>query len=107
MASRSMRPKVSGKREAVSGKVFPAFRSPLPAYLSGMSDLLQALAGVPNASLPFHGLATAGQPSAAALTALRDAGGAVVLDIRDSMAPLPFDWPALARTLGLDHLNPS
>ena len=70
-----------------------------------MHDLLQALAGVPNASLPFPGLATAGQPSPEALTAFRDAGGQVVLDIRDPMEPRPFDEPALVRQLGMEYLN--
>ena len=70
-----------------------------------MPDLLQALAGVPNASLPLPGLATAGQPSAAALTAFRDAGGQVVLDIRDPMEPRPFDEPALVRQLGMEYVN--
>ena len=70
-----------------------------------MPDLLQALAGVPNVSQPVPGLATAGQPSAAALTAFRDAGGQVVLDIRDPMEPRPFDEPALVRQLGMEYVN--
>ena len=70
-----------------------------------MPDLLQALAGVPNASLPFPTLATSGQPSAEALTAFRDAGGAVVLDIRDPMEPRPFDEPGLVRQLGMEYVN--
>ena len=70
-----------------------------------MSDLLQALAGVPNASLPFPGIATSGQPSAAAFAAFRDAGGEVVLDLRDPMEPRPFDEPELVRQLGMEYLN--
>ena len=70
-----------------------------------MSDLLGALAGVPNASLPFPGLATSGQPSAEALSAFRDAGGEVVLDIRDPMEPRPFDEPGLVRQLGMEYVN--
>jgi rhodanese-related sulfurtransferase len=70
-----------------------------------MSDILRALAGVPNASLPFPGLATSGQPTAAALEAFRDAGGQVVLDIRDPMEPRPFDEPDLVRRLGMEYLN--
>ena len=70
-----------------------------------MPDLLQALAGVPNLSQPLPGLATAGQPSATALTAFRDAGGQVVLDIRDPMEPRPFDEPALVRQLGMEYIN--
>lgn len=72
-----------------------------------MTDILQALAGVPNASLPLPGLATAGQPSAAAFEAFKAAGGQVVLDIRDPMEPRPFDEAELVRGLGLEYVNVS
>jgi protein tyrosine phosphatase (PTP) superfamily phosphohydrolase (DUF442 family) len=72
-----------------------------------MPNLLESLAGVPNASLPLPGLATAGQPSPAALQAFHDAGGQVVLDIRDPMEPRPFDEPELVRKLGMEYVNVS
>lgn len=72
-----------------------------------MADLLAALAGVPNASLPLPGLATSGQPGAAALESFKAAGGEVVLDIRDPMEPRPFDEARLARELGLEYVNVS
>ena len=70
-----------------------------------MADLLAALAGTPNASVPLPHLVTAGQPSAAALEAFRHAGGQVVLDIRDPMEPRPFDEPKLVRDLGMEYVN--
>ena len=72
-----------------------------------MADLLAALAGVPNASLPFPGLATSGQPGAAAFEAFKASGGEVVLDIRDPMEPRPFDESRLVRGLGLEYVNVS
>ena len=70
-----------------------------------MADLLAALAGTPNTSVPLPHLVTAGQPSAAALETFRDAGGQVVLDIRDPMEPRPFDEPSLVRDLGMEYVN--
>jgi protein tyrosine phosphatase (PTP) superfamily phosphohydrolase (DUF442 family) len=72
-----------------------------------MFDILQALAGVPNVSLPLPGLATAGQPSAAALEAFKAAGGEIVLDIRDPMEPRPFEEAKLVRGLGMEYVNVS
>jgi len=70
-----------------------------------MPSLLEALSGVPNASLPLPGLATAGQPSAAALEAFKAAGGEVVLDIRDPMEARPFEEAELVRGLGMEYVN--
>jgi protein tyrosine phosphatase (PTP) superfamily phosphohydrolase (DUF442 family) len=72
-----------------------------------MSALLAALRGVTNASQPLPNLVTAGQPGPEHLTALRDAGNKVVLDIRDPMEPRPFDEPALVRELGMEYVNVS
>jgi rhodanese-related sulfurtransferase len=72
-----------------------------------MASMLDALQGVPNASFPLPHLATAGQPSAAAFAAFRDAGGEVVLDIRDPMEPRPFDEADVVRGLGLEYVNVS
>ena len=72
-----------------------------------MPNLLEALSGVPNASLPLPGLVTAGQPSAAAFEAFKAAGGEVVLDIRDPMEPRPFEEAELVRGLGMEYVNVS
>lgn len=72
-----------------------------------MPNLLEALAGVPNVSLPLPGLAAAGQPSAAAFEAFKAAGGEVVLDIRDPMEPRPFDEAKLVHGLGMEYVNVS
>src|ERR1041384_3606515 len=72
-----------------------------------MSALLAALRGVTNSSQPLPNLVTAGQPGPEHLTALRDAGNKVVLDIRDPMEPRAFDEPALVRELGMEYVNVS
>lgn len=70
-----------------------------------MSTAFAALASVPNACQLVPGLVTGGQPSAADLRQLREAGGGVVLDLRDPMEPRPMDEAALARQLGLEYVN--
>ena len=67
--------------------------------------LLDAVAGLPNASEPVPGWVTGGQPTAAHLTALHGAGCQVVLDNRDPMEPRPFDEPAAVRTAGMEYVN--
>ena len=68
---------------------------------------LDALAGVANAAAPLPNLLTGGQPSAGHLQALKDAGVAVILDIRDPIEPRGFDEPATARQLGIEYINVS
>src|SRR6266852_3230312 len=58
-----------------------------------MSQLLDAIAGVPNACEPIHGIVTGGQPAAEHLAALKRAGCEVVIDIREAMEPRPFKTP--------------
>jgi len=70
-----------------------------------MSQLLDAIAAVPNASEPIAGIVTGGQPSAAHLTALRAAGCEIVLDNRDPMEPRTFDEPAAVRAAGMEYVN--
>lgn len=70
-----------------------------------MSTLLDAIKGAPNATQVTPTLVTAGQPTAAQLTALKAAGAAVVLDARDPMEPRPFDEPATVRGLGMEYVN--
>ena len=64
-----------------------------------------ALSHVPNACQVLPGLVTGGQPTAADLQQFAEAGGGIVLDLRDPMEPRPFDEPELARRLGLDYVN--
>jgi protein tyrosine phosphatase (PTP) superfamily phosphohydrolase (DUF442 family) len=69
-----------------------------------MSQLLDAIAGVTNASEPLPGVVTGGQPQAAHLATLKAAGCQVVLDIRDPMEPQPFG-PEAVRALGMEYVN--
>jgi protein tyrosine phosphatase (PTP) superfamily phosphohydrolase (DUF442 family) len=68
-----------------------------------MSDLLDALAGVPNASEPVPGLVTGGQPQTGHLAALKQAGCALVLDCRDPMEPRPLREPEDVVRAGIEY----
>ena len=70
-----------------------------------MAELFQALSGVPNLCQALPSVMTGGQPTAAHLTAAREAGLRVVLDIRDPMEPRPFDEPTLVANLGMTYVN--
>jgi protein tyrosine phosphatase (PTP) superfamily phosphohydrolase (DUF442 family) len=70
-----------------------------------MTTALQALSGVANACEIFPHLITGGQPNDAQLRALREAGGGIVLDLRDPMEPRGVDEPAVVQALGLDYAN--
>lgn len=70
-----------------------------------MPTAYEALSGVPNACQVLPGVVTGGQPSSADLERFRDAGGGVVLDLRDPMEPRPLDEPATAGRLGLEYVN--
>ena len=70
-----------------------------------MSQLSDALAGIPNAHEPVPGVITGGQPTRAQLEAFQAAGGRLVIDVRDPMEQRPFDEPAVARELGLTYVN--
>jgi len=65
----------------------------------------QALSGVANACQILPNVITGGQPNALQLRALREAGGAVVLDVRDPMESRPVDEPALVKQLGMEYVN--
>jgi len=69
-----------------------------------MSELLDAISGVPNASEPIPGLVTGGQPLARHLTALKQAGCALVLDSRDPMEPRPLAEPEEVAAAGLEYV---
>jgi protein tyrosine phosphatase (PTP) superfamily phosphohydrolase (DUF442 family) len=68
-----------------------------------MSQLLDAIAGVPNACEPIPGIVTGGQPAPPHLTALKQAGCAVVIDIREPMEPQPFRTPDAVVAAGLEY----
>lgn len=70
-----------------------------------MSTPFQAATGIPNACQALPNVITAGQPNAAQLEALKNAGVSVVLDIRDPMEPRPIDEPTLVRQLGMEYIN--
>jgi protein tyrosine phosphatase (PTP) superfamily phosphohydrolase (DUF442 family) len=70
-----------------------------------MSGPVQALNGVPNACQLLPGVVTGGQPCAAHLAAFHDAGGRVVLDLRDPMEPRPLDEAATIASLGMEYVN--
>src|SRR6476661_3014736 len=70
-----------------------------------MSDPLGALSGVTNVCQILPTLITGGQPNAAQLSALKDAGGKIVLDIRDPMEARPIDEPLVVAELGMEYVN--
>lgn len=63
------------------------------------------MSGVPNACQVLPNVITGGQPTAGQLQALREAGGAIVLDLRDPMEPRPVDEPEQVRRLGMEYVN--
>jgi protein tyrosine phosphatase (PTP) superfamily phosphohydrolase (DUF442 family) len=70
-----------------------------------MSSAFQAVGGVANACQILPNVVTGGQPTAEQLKALKEAGGAIVLDLRDPMEPRPVDEAALVRQLGMEYVN--
>ena len=69
-----------------------------------MATTFQALERVPNACQILPNVVTGGQPSAADLKAFRDAGGGIVLDLRDPMEPRPLDEQETTQRLGLEYV---
>jgi protein tyrosine phosphatase (PTP) superfamily phosphohydrolase (DUF442 family) len=65
----------------------------------------QALGGLANACQILPNVITGGQPNAVQLRALKEAGGAIVLDVRDPMESRPVDEPALVKQLGMEYVN--
>jgi protein tyrosine phosphatase (PTP) superfamily phosphohydrolase (DUF442 family) len=70
-----------------------------------MSSAFQAVGGVANACQILPNVVTGGQPTAEQLKALNEAGGAIVLDLRDPMEPRPVDEAALVHQLGMEYVN--
>jgi protein tyrosine phosphatase (PTP) superfamily phosphohydrolase (DUF442 family) len=69
------------------------------------SNAFQAVSGVANACQILPHVITGGQPNAAQLRALKEAGGEIVLDLRDPMESRVVDEPALVRELGMEYIN--
>ena len=61
--------------------------------------------GVANACQILPNVITGGQPTAEQLKALKEAGGGIVLDLRDPMEPRPVDEASLVRELGMEYVN--
>jgi protein tyrosine phosphatase (PTP) superfamily phosphohydrolase (DUF442 family) len=70
-----------------------------------MSELLDAIADLPNAYEPRPGLVTGGQPEIRHLAALRRAAAAVVVDMRDPMEPRPYEVPHAVEAAGMDYVS--
>lgn len=70
-----------------------------------MSAAFEALQGIANACQLLPQVVTGGQPTLANLEAFKAAGGAVVLDLRESMEPRPLDEPAVVHRLGMEYVN--
>jgi protein tyrosine phosphatase (PTP) superfamily phosphohydrolase (DUF442 family) len=70
-----------------------------------MPTPLQALDGIRNACQILPNVITGGQPNAAHLRSLGEAGGGIVLDLRDPMEPRLIDEPSLVRELGMEYVN--
>lgn len=66
--------------------------------------LLEVLGTIPFAACPLPGVATAGQPSAAAWPELASAGYRTVVDLRAAEEPRDHDEPASVRAAGLDYV---
>jgi protein tyrosine phosphatase (PTP) superfamily phosphohydrolase (DUF442 family) len=73
--------------------------------MSTPSTPFQAVSGVANACQILPNVITGGQPNAAQLRALKNAGGDIILDLRDPMEPRPVDEPALVQQLGMEYVN--
>jgi protein tyrosine phosphatase (PTP) superfamily phosphohydrolase (DUF442 family) len=70
-----------------------------------MPTAFQAVSGVANACQILPKVVTGGQPTAQQLKALKEAGGEIVLDLRDPMEPRPVDEAQLVRELGMEYIN--
>jgi protein tyrosine phosphatase (PTP) superfamily phosphohydrolase (DUF442 family) len=76
-----------------------------PLTFQAMSNPFQAMSGVANACQILPNVITGGQPNAQQLRALMEAGGGIVLDIRDPMESRPVDEPAVVQQLGMEYVN--
>lgn len=65
----------------------------------------EAINGVVNACQAAPGIVTGGQPGKEHLEALKAAGTALVIDLREPMEPRSVDEPATVAALGMEYLN--
>ena len=72
--------------------------------MEAQDKLTAVLGDIPYAACPLPGVATAGQPSAAAWPQLADAGYRTVLDLRAPEEPRGYDEPAAVRAAGLQYV---
>ncbi|HEX4562535.1 MAG TPA: rhodanese-like domain-containing protein [Gemmatimonadales bacterium] len=70
-----------------------------------MSHLLDAVGDVSNAYELAEGFVTGGQPQAAHLAALKQAGCQVLLDLREAMEERPYRVPDAVTAAGLEYIN--
>jgi protein tyrosine phosphatase (PTP) superfamily phosphohydrolase (DUF442 family) len=70
-----------------------------------LSTAFEAMSGVPNACQILPNVITGGQPDGHQLRALREAGGGIVLDLRDPMENRPVDEARLVSELGMEYVN--
>lgn len=68
------------------------------------NPLAKALGSIPFAACPMDGVATAGQPSAAAWPQLAHAGYRTVVDLRAPGEARDHDEPAAVRAAGLEYV---
>ena len=73
--------------------------------MDAQDKLTEVLGAIPKAACPLPGVATAGQPSAAAWPQLADAGYRTVVDLRTPEEPRGYDEPASVRAAGLDYIG--
>jgi protein tyrosine phosphatase (PTP) superfamily phosphohydrolase (DUF442 family) len=65
----------------------------------------QAVSGVANACQILPNVITGGQPSGQQLRDLKEAGGGIVLDVRDPMESRPVEEQSLVQQLGMEYVN--
>lgn len=70
-----------------------------------MPTAFQAVSGVANACQILPNVITGGQPNAQQLRALKEAGGGIILDVRDPMESRPVDEQDLVQQLGMEYVN--
>ena len=70
-----------------------------------MPTAFEAMSGVANACQILPNVITGGQPDGRQLRALKDAGGGIVLDLRDPMESRPVDEAKVVRELGMEYVN--
>lgn len=72
--------------------------------MEAQDKLTAVLGAIPYAACPLPGVATGGQPSAAAWPQLADAGYRTVVDLRAPIEPRGHEEPASVRAAGLEYI---